>query len=107
MYAQLASKMAISDTTDPNFSPAFSMSGANTAKAGITVFANSATSLTVTIQGSNDLQNWTDSTSDTGFVVGYAASANRALAFAYGRLKYDVVGTGTIVFAADVNTSQQ
>lgn len=106
MYAQLATKLAVTDGVD-QFSPAVSMAGANTAKAGITVFANSATSLTVNIQGSSDLQNWTDSTSDTGFVVGFAATANRALGFAYARLKYTVVGTGTIVLAADLYTSQQ
>lgn len=106
MYAKLAQSQVVVNGTD-QFSPAISMAGANTAKAGITVIVNTATSLTVNIQGSNDLQNWTDSTSDTGFTVGYAATANRALAFAYARLKYVVVGTGTIIVAADINTSQQ
>lgn len=107
MQANLATKLAVTNGVD-QFSPAISMAGANTAKAGITVFnLGAATSLSVNIQGSNDLQNWVDSTSDTGFVVGYAATANRALGFAYARLKYTVVGTGTLVCAADIYTSQQ
>jgi hypothetical protein len=107
MYSQLSTKLAVTNGVDA-FSPAVSMSGANTAKAGITVFyLGGATSLSVNIQGSNDLQNWTDSTSDTGFVVGYAPTANRTLAFAYARLKYTVVGTGTLICAADLYTSQQ
>ncbi|KAF0243295.1 MAG: hypothetical protein FD180_3480 [Planctomycetota bacterium] len=106
MFAKLAEHQVVVNGVD-QFSPAVSMSGNNTAKAGITVLSNTATSLTVNIQGSNDLQGWTDSTSDTGFTVGFAATANRALAFAYARLKYVVVGTGTIIVAADLFTSQQ
>jgi hypothetical protein len=106
MLAEVAKNLVVVNGTD-QFSPAISMSGNNTAKAGITVIVNTATSLTVNLQGSNDLQNWTASTDDTGFTVGYAATANRALAFAYVRLKFAVVGTGTIIVAANINTSQQ
>ena len=106
MLVNLADHQVVVNGVD-QYSPAVSMSGMNTGKAGITVLSNTATSLTVNIQGSNNLQNWTDSTADTGFVLGYAATANRALAFAYARLKYTVVGTGTIICAAEFSTSQQ
>lgn len=106
MYQRVAQNQVVVNGVD-QFSSPWPMAGANTCKAGITVLVNTATSLTVNIQGSNDLQNWTDSTSDTGFTVGYAATANRAIAFAYARLKYVVSGTGTVIASADVNTSFQ
>lgn len=105
-FTNVSNKQVVVNGTN-QFSAAIPMNGGNTCKAGITVFANTATSLSVNIQGSNDLQNWTDGTADTGFVVGYAATANRTIAFAYVRLSYIVVGTGTIIVAADLNISQQ
>ena len=106
MKYTLALNQVIVNGTD-QFSPAQVMGNTNTVRGGITVISNSATSLTVVVQGSNDLQGWTDSTSDTGFTLGFAATAARAVAFAFFRMKFTVSGTGTIIFNADANTSQQ
>lgn len=107
MYNQAASRQSVTDGTS-QFSPAMPMSGANTVRASVTVYnLGGATSLTVTFQSSNDLQNWMSETADTGFVVGTAFTAARTISNAYVRLMYTVVGTGTLVCAADVYSSQQ
>lgn len=107
MYNQAASRQSVTNGVD-QFSPAMPMSGSNTVRASVTVYnLGGATSLTVTFQSSSDLQNWMSETSDTGFVVGTAFTAARAISNAYVRLKFAVVGTGTLVCAVDVYSSQQ
>ena len=67
-----------------------------------------ATSLTIELQGSLDLQNWTVITTNTGLVLGYAApTKSTGIAFAYVRIRYSVAGTGTVIVAAGLNTSFQ
>jgi hypothetical protein len=107
MYNQAASRQSVTNGTD-QYSAAMPMGATNTVRASITVYnLGGATSLTVTIQSSVDLQNWKDETADTGFVVGTGWTAARAISMAYVRLKFTVVGTGTLVCAADVYSSQQ
>lgn len=107
MNNSAASRQSVTNGVD-QFSPAMPMGATNTVRASITVYnLGSATSLSVTFQSSVDLQNWKDETSDTGFVVGTGWTAARAISMAYVRLKFSVVGTGTLVCAADVYSSQQ
>lgn len=104
MFVQLADHLVVVNGVDQVSQP-FEMGDMNTVRGQITVIGNTATSLTVNIQGSNDLQNWNDSTADTGFVFGTAPTANRAISYTYARMKFIVVGTGTILVNANANTS--
>lgn len=108
MYTQLASRLAVTNGTDA-FSPAVSMDGNNAVQLEATIFAlGGATSLTIVIEGSNDLQNWQTLTSNAGLVYGYSApSKTTGVGFSYARLKYSTVGAGTIIVAAGVNLSFQ
>lgn len=106
MYAQLATKVSVVNGTN-QYSQPFSMAGANAYRFSVTVFNNTATSLTATPQGSVDGQNWTDLTAQSSIGLGYTTWSATAVTYAMVRLQYAVVGTGTIVLAADVFTSQQ
>jgi hypothetical protein len=60
----------------------------------------------VDLQGSNDLQNWAIvGSAHTGYTVGYNSFAETAVSFQFVRLRYYVVGTGTIIVAAGINTA--
>lgn len=105
MYAAVSNKLSVVNGTD-QFSSAVAMSGANAARVELTVFANSATSLSIDLQGSNDLQNWAIvGSAHTGYTVGYNSFAETAVSFQFVRLRYYVVGTGTIIVAAGINTA--
>lgn len=107
MYTQLATKLAVTDAKE-EFSPAVPMTGENCVQLDATIFANTATSLTIEIQGSSDQQNWTPLTTNVGLLLGYSAPAKTtSVAFASVRLRYAVVGAGTVILAAGVNTSFQ
>lgn len=106
MYAQLATKLAVVNGQN-QYSQPVSMAGANAYRFSIIVFNNTATSLTATPQGSNDGQNWSDLTAQSSIGLGYTTWAATQISHAMVRLQYAVVGTGTIVLASDVYTSQQ
>lgn len=84
------------------------MTGANAVQMNVTVFAQTATNVIVTLQVSNDLENWTDqATGTTITTIGYTLpAANTAIAAAYARVKVALTGTGTAVLAVGVNTAQ-
>ena len=108
-YTKVADNAAVSDATDPQFSQAVSMMGGNSVQADIVIFnLGGATSLTAKLEGSNDLENWTASALATYSALGIgfnAPSATTGIAWQYVRLRYDVVGTGTIIFSAGIATS--
>ncbi|NUN51015.1 MAG: hypothetical protein HUU15_19590 [Candidatus Brocadiae bacterium] len=107
MYAALATKLSVVNSVD-QFSPAVPMDCANAVQLEVTIFNLTATSLTVEIQGSNDMQNWSVVTTNTGLVVGYSApTKSTGVGFRYVRLRYSIVGTGLAIVAAGVNTSAQ
>lgn len=107
MYTQLATKLVVTDAKE-EFSPAVSMTGDNAVQLDATIFNITATSLTIEIQGGNDQQNWIPLTTNVGLVLGYSAPARTAnVAFGYVRLRYAVVGVGTVILAAGINTSFQ
>ncbi|MEK7468813.1 MAG: hypothetical protein AAB074_15665 [Planctomycetota bacterium] len=105
-YAKLFTNLSVVNGVS-QYSQPFSMAGNNAFRFGVTVFSNSATSLTCTPQGSIDGQNWRDLTAATGLVVGWASFTQGSITDLMVRLVCTVVGTGTIVLAADVYTSQQ
>jgi hypothetical protein len=109
MYAQLAAKLAVTQGTD-QFSPAVSMGGSNSARWSSTMInLGGATSMTSTLQGSSDLQNWRDIGSAAAqTAIGFVSTEQKNFTDAYVRLKYTVAGAGqTVIIASDINTSQQ
>lgn len=108
MYTQVATKLAVVNGTD-QFSSAVAMDGNNAVQVEATVFnLGGATSLVIEVQGSNDQQNWTVITTNSGLVLGYSApSKSTGIAFAFVRYRFSVTGTGTILVAAGLNTSLQ
>ncbi|KAF0244130.1 MAG: hypothetical protein FD180_2791 [Planctomycetota bacterium] len=105
MYAAVSNKLSVVNGVD-QFSSAVAMSGSNAARVEFTIFANSATSLSIDLQGSNDLQNWAIvGSAHTGYVVGYNSFAETAVSFQFVRLRQYVVGTGTVIIAAGINTA--
>ncbi len=107
MYHQLATKLSVVNGADA-YSEAVPMGGDNAVQLDATLFANTATSLTIVIQGGSDQQNWSDLTTNAGLGLGYSAPAKTTgVGHGFIRLKYTVVGTGVIVLAAGVNTSLQ
>ncbi len=109
MYTQLASKLAVSNST-PEYSPAVGMAGSNAFQVELTVYAftGSASEVTIDTQGSNDLQNWTTfGSAYTVNAVGYSApSARTAVAFQFVRLKYQTTtGAGYTILAGGLNTA--
>ena len=107
MFYTLASKLAVVNGTDA-FSAAVPMGGDNALQLSVTVFANTATSITVVIEVSNDGENWSLLVSYAGLVLGYAApNLSTSVGFKLARLHYTVVGAGTVILAADLNTSFQ
>lgn len=109
MYTQVASKLDV--VTDAKYSQAVSMEGANAVQMEATVFNIKGTSaeLTISLQGSNDLQNWdTLGAFDSTFAdIGYATKKLTGIANAYVRLKYEMT-TGTspqAIVGAGINTA--
>lgn len=109
---QLANNVII--TTTAAYSPIVSMDGANAINVQLTVLSGGggSSNLTITVQGSNDMENWL-STGLTGFTitingaqVGTVASGQvTTFGYAYARLQYALGGTAvTTVAAVDVNT---
>ncbi len=109
MYAQLATKLAVTQGTD-QFSPAVSMAGANSSRFSVTLYnLGGATNIATTLQGSNDLQNWENiGSAQTQTAIGFSSTTNNNYTFAYVRLKYSVTGASqTVIIGSDIYTSQQ
>jgi hypothetical protein len=105
MYYPLASKLVVVNGVD-QFLPWVPMRGGNAVQIEATVFANTATSLSLVLEGSNDQQNPTTITSNTGLVLGYGAPAKSTqIACQFVRLKATVVGTGTVIVACGLNVA--
>jgi hypothetical protein len=109
MYSQLAGKLVLDNVNLPQtFSPPVAMEGNNCAQWEAVIFVCSATSVTIAVQVSNDMQTWRDHTETTGIGVGYKSEkTSGGVAHAYARLRYALVGTGVAILAAGLNTSFQ
>jgi hypothetical protein len=114
MYTTLATRLEVNDSKTEVSQP-ISMEGANAAFVDFTVYHFSGTLLSVQIQGSNDLENWSDigtaavTASDEGYFDGSAQTPNpnpyTDIGLAYVRLSYSLSGTGVeSVINAGVNT---
>ncbi|MCE9581750.1 MAG: hypothetical protein K8T20_04450 [Planctomycetes bacterium] len=110
MYTQLASRLSATTSEGAEYSQAVSMDNSNAAKVEITIFnlATGASSVTLDIEGSNDMQNWSQIVQYTGIGVGYSAQSNAtAIAYQFLRLKYLCVGGGGVaVIGAGVNLAK-
>jgi hypothetical protein len=85
------------------------MAGANAIQLSVMMSVNSATSLTPSLEGSNDLSNWSSITSGWSAIttIGYSApAAVGSIAFQYIRVKFVFAGSGTIILSANLATAQ-
>ncbi len=110
MYTQLASRLAITTSGGAEYSQAVSLDNMNAAKVEITIYnlASGASSVTLDIEGSNDMQNWSQIVQYTGIGIGYSAQANStSIAYQFVRLKYlSVGGGGTAIIGAGINLAR-
>jgi hypothetical protein len=116
MYQILATKMAV--TTTAEVTQAIAMQGANAIVVDITVFSGTVESDDLFLQGSNDLENWTNLgavLSDADLAAGayYLPRASSAftgprkeVATQYVRLRLKSA-SGTAFVACGINTSMQ
>lgn len=122
MYVQVADKFALSTpprTATAEVSQAVSMAGANAARVEVTFFVVANGSVSVSVQRSNDLENWTTitgaGTSVSASSHGYGTCKVTAVASQYIRLRYDLEASeggeeaaptdGVVVLAAGVRTA--
>ncbi len=108
MHFIIARKLGLPNVAAYDFSRAVSLGRhENTVKLELTVYTlyAGASSVTATLQGSNDKQNWTTVSTWSGLTTGYNQPAPAAdIAFQWVRLKWDVVGGGGAVVAAGLAT---
>lgn len=105
-YHLLASRLSVVNGTDA-FTPAVPNSG-NAVQVDAVIFANTATSLSILVEGSNDNSNWSTITTNAGLTLGYSApTKSTGVGFAWVRLHMVVVGTGVVIVAAGVNLTHQ
>jgi hypothetical protein len=106
---QLVDNIAV--TNVDYYSQAVNMDGANAIQPTVVVTAAGATTLTITLQGSNDLSNWstitlTSGASWTGIGAGYSTpSAQGSIAFQYVRLNFKAGAAGPLVCSVFLCTS--
>lgn len=109
MYHKCASACFCDSNADV-FSQAVSMQGANGVLIEYTIYNIEGTSptLTVTLQESNDLENWSDLSADTARSdIGYYSDKQTGISAQYVRLKYAVGGTNSpkCVVSSGINCS--
>jgi len=106
--AHVADAMAIPASTTL-YTQAMSMQGANAALVTFMIFTlGGASSITPTLEGSNDMVNWTTITAysaitSSGYQV--ASTTSTAIAWQYVRLKLAAASGGTVILSADVSTA--
>lgn len=106
MYTQVASRLSIQSGSDPSYSQAVSMAGGNAVYVDITTFSISASTLTVEVEVSNDLENWVKTGASVDFTsAGYDTVAATAISSAYVRLSYSFESTSKAIVAAGVNVA--
>lgn len=107
MHFPLCRKLSVPNVAAYDFSRAVRVPHhLNTVKLEATLFVLSggASSLSATLQGSNDKQNWSTITTWTGLATGYnTPAAETDVPFAWVRVKWAVVGGGRIFLAAGLS----
>lgn len=115
MYQQLFTRLALSGIGTYEVSQPVAMQGANAAQLDLVIFTLSGSTPTVTLQlqESNDLENWTNKGSSSGALntTGYSlVAAVTGIAAGYVRVKATLSaasGTPLTVLSVGLNTSQQ
>lgn len=106
--ASVAESMAI-PASSTLYTQALSMQGANAALATFVIFTlGGSSSLTPTLEGSNDMENWTTITAYSAITAaGYqvASSTSTGIVWQYVRLKMVAASGGTIVTTATIATA--
>jgi hypothetical protein len=106
-YGNVCSKLSVVNGTSA-YSQPISMAGTNAFRFGVTVFnLGGASGITLTPQGSVDGENWDNLTSSSSLGLGYNSFTQSQITYAMVRLKMTVDGTGTVILAADCQTSHQ
>ena len=111
MYYQVASKLVLvrADTETPQYSQAVNMAGGNGLLVEATAFNQAGGNTVITIEQSNDLENWSNlSPSTTGTLTGsmdYTTIQAGSIAAQYVRLKYSQLSAGTAVVAAGIDVA--
>jgi len=108
MYVPCGDKAVVGeDGNTTTYSEAVTLNEANAAQVEYTIFNLSGTSLQVTLQESNDGENWSDRSADTArTAMGYWTFQVSSLGCKYARLKY-VVSGGSLkaVISAGINAA--
>jgi len=106
-YTELADSVVVSSSTVPVYSQPVSMSGANAVVANIVISVLSAGTLTVAVQGSNDLENWAPITTSGGATlgIGFHTPSAGSIAWQYVRLSYLCSTSATAVLSAGLSTA--
>lgn len=106
--ARVADSIAIPASTTL-YTQAVSMQGANAAMVSFVIFTLGGSSgLTPTLEGSNDMANWTTITTysaiaSSGYQV--ASSTSTGIAWQYVRLKLAAAAGGTVITSALISTA--
>jgi hypothetical protein len=103
----LALDSAAADGAVTEVSQVVTMEGKNAVQIQVLVYALTATNVTIQLQASNDLANWTNQGAG-GTMTGVGRTlltADAAVAASYVRLEFGLTGTGKAILDADINTS--
>lgn len=107
---QLADNIVV--TTTAVYSQAVNMNGANAVQPTVVVTSAGGTTLSLALEGSNDLSNWSSITVGanwTAIGAGYASpqpATVTGIAFQYVRLKFTAAASGPLVCSAYLTTAQ-
>ena len=105
MYSELASKCAVTFGTK-EFTQAVDMAGANGAQCEVTCFVKGGGNVSLQLQGTNDLQNWTDvGTAISVTAVGFFTGSITGVGYQYVRIELDQATSGTAILACGINTA--
>jgi hypothetical protein len=103
----LALDSAAQDGLPSEVSQVVTMEGNNAIQIQVLMYALTATNVSVTLQTSNDLANWTNQPSpQTVTAVGRKLlTSDTAVAASYARVLFELTGTGKAILDADLNVS--
>ena len=110
MYTQLFSQLSLANSGPvTQVSQAVAMRNNNAAQANYVIFALTGTGVTFQLEGSNDLENWTELGSPDGSTAIGAGLLGvvAGIGAAFVRLRATVEGSGRAIVSAGINTSFQ
>lgn len=120
MYTELANRLVLTAPGTPyvatSVTQPIDVTGANATQFSVVCYVMSATNVVITLQESNDLENWTDRSgvgsgvTVTGVGYSLSSSTGATVATRYVRAKLVLTGTAagqTAVIAVGINSSLQ